>query len=141
MRSRWLAALLLAAPVAAQETEVVRERGEVPKVLSAEQARDVADRSLAWLVGAQNDDGSWGTGALDTTLEYGFSPETFYAWNMSANGIAVMALVHGDPTPERNEALLRAVDWLCTARISKRSSSGKASSCGMRSSWAAPKAR
>jgi len=106
----------------AQELEVVRERGDVPKTLSSEQARVVADRSLEYLLSTQNEDGSWGTGALDTPLEYGFSPETFYAWQMSAHGVGVLALLAAEESPERLETLKRAVHWLCTARMPKRGS-------------------
>lgn len=119
-----LLGVLLAGPALAQEpeVEVVRERGEVPSELTAEQARAVVDRSLAWLLETQNPDGSWGTGALDTTMEYGFSPETFYAWQLSAHGVGVLSLLAAEETAERNAALLRAVDWLCTTRVSKRGS-------------------
>ena len=106
----------------AEELEVVRERGDVPSTLTVEQARVVVDRSLAYLIEKQHENGSWGTGALDSTLEMGFSVETFYAWNLSAHGVAVLALLAAEETPERRATLERAIDWLCSARLPKRGS-------------------
>jgi len=123
-----LAATLLAATAPAQSTlvgqevQVVRERGEVPETLTAAQARSVVDRALDFLLASQHPDGSWGTGALDSGLEFGFSVETYYAWQVAAHAVAVQALLHAEETPERRAALERALEWLCTTRIPKRGS-------------------
>jgi len=114
--------LALAAAAPAQEVQVDRTRTEVPETLDAEAARAVLDRSLAWLVEGQNENGSWGTGALEGLLEYGFSVETFYDWQLAAGALAVTALSVGPETPQRRAALDRGVRWLCTARLPGRGS-------------------
>ena len=103
-------------------TQTLRSRPDVPETMSVDEARDALDRSLDWLVTTQLDDGSWGTSALDGILELGFSIETYYAWQVSSHGLATMALLEADETPERLIALERAVRWLCDTRLPKRGS-------------------
>jgi hypothetical protein len=104
------------------EIDVVRTPDEVPESLPPEQARVVLERALSSLLARQNADGSWGTGALDSTLELGYSIESFYDWNYAANALGVLALLECDETPERRAALERALDWLCSARLPGRGS-------------------
>jgi hypothetical protein len=95
---------------------------EVPETLDASAARASADRSLGWLVGSQNANGSWGLGSLDGLLEYGFSVESYYDWQLAASALAVLALGEADETPARRSALERGVQWLCTTRLPGRGS-------------------
>ena len=88
--------------------------------LSADDARTAHAKSLAWLVGAQNEDGSWGTGRIDSLLEHGFALESFYAWQMASSALADLALASAGDTPERRAALERGIAWLTTARLPKR---------------------
>ena len=126
LRSTLLGGLALFATGAlaarAQEIDVDRTPRAVPEVLDADAARVVADRAIAYLVEEQNEDGSWGTGALEGVMEYGFSVETFYDWHLAANALAVMALAECPETPERRAALERGVRWLCTTRMPGRGS-------------------
>ena len=117
----WAGASGLAGP-APQEVEVDRTPVEVPESLDADAARVVSDRALTYLVDRQNEDGSWGTGALDSTMEFGFSVETFYDWNLAANTLALLALAESPETPERRAALERGVRWLCSTRMPGRGS-------------------
>lgn len=125
----WIFAALAAVAVAdpavsgAPAQEVApRAPAEVPATLDASAARRASDRALAWLLGAQRADGSWGSGALDSTLELGYSVETYYDWNLAACALGVMALRAAPETPQRLEALERGVRWLCTTRLPARGS-------------------
>ena len=130
---RTLAALLAAAALAAParaaqepgarpEIDVVKERRPVPAELGVAEARAVADRALGFLVDTQNPDGSWGSGALESTLEMGFSVETYYAWQVASHGLAVLALLECEETPERRAALELALGWLADTRMPARGS-------------------
>lgn len=104
------------------EVRVVRKHELVPATMTAEEASVVNDRALAWLLRTQREDGAWGTGACENLAELGFSVETYYAWHVAANALAVMALMEAPETPERLEALERGLRWLCTTRIPLRGS-------------------
>ncbi|MHC4892296.1 MAG: prenyltransferase/squalene oxidase repeat-containing protein [Planctomycetota bacterium] len=94
----------------------------VPVEMDQAAAREALDRSLDFLVSTQLEDGSWGSGALEGLSEFGFSVETYYAWQVASHGIATMALLEADSTPEREAALEKAVGWLSGARMPKRGS-------------------
>ena len=55
---------------------------------------------LAWLASQQNPDGSWGDDA-PTLMELGFALNTFKAWRIASHGLACMALLEAEETPER----------------------------------------
>jgi hypothetical protein len=118
----WLALAAPAPAAAAQEAQPGHPFEEVPETLAPEAARASLERSLAWLVEAQNESGSWGTGALDGLLELGFSVESYYDWQVAACALAVMALAEAEETPARRAALERGVNWLCTTRLPARGS-------------------
>ncbi len=94
----------------------------VPLRLGREAAQEALDRSLEFLVETQHDDGSWGSGSLEGLAEFGFSVETYYAWQVASHGIATMALLECETTPERERALERAVGWLVSTRLPRRGS-------------------
>jgi hypothetical protein len=116
-RAAGVLALLVVSPLAAQHVDV-------PATLGRDEAREALGRSLAWLESNQNPDGSWATGALDGLLELGFSIESFYSWQVAANALACLALLHAPPpeTPVRRAALERGIAWLETTRPPKRGS-------------------
>lgn len=89
---------------------------------SREAAKRGADRAVDFLVRTQNPDGSWGSTSCETTLEMVFAVETHYAWAVAAHGLAVMALLGAEETPERRAALDKAVRWLCDCRMTQRGS-------------------
>ena len=107
---------------ARDEVQLATERGRVPETLDPEQARAVLDRALAFLVETQNEDGSWGSSVMEGGIEYGYSIESFYDWQMGAHALAVLALLECEQTPERRAALDGALDWLCTTRMPGRGS-------------------
>jgi len=110
-----LALPCLAGAAGAQHTEV-------PRTLAPAEGRVALVKGLDWLVAHQNEDGSWATGVLDGLLELGFSIETFYSWQVAANGLACMALLHAPETPARRQALERGLDWLGKTRVPQRGS-------------------
>ena len=113
-----LALLALGALAARSEAQHL----EVPRTLSPEEGRAALVKGLDWLVENQNEDGSWATGALDGVLELGFSVETFYSWQVAANGLACMALLDAPETPARRRALERGLEWLGATRVPQRGS-------------------
>jgi len=89
----------------------------------ADVARTSVSRAARWLVESQKPDGSWGAGSADSVQFLGFSPETFYAFKMGADGVACLALLSLDDAPERRAALERALGWMVQARVPRRGSS------------------
>ena len=110
------AALALGPPRRPQEVTPEHAFTEVPKTLDADR-RARRGRSLARVArGARRTpSGSWGIGSLDGLLEYGFSVESYYDWQLAASALAVLALAEA-PTRRRarRTALERGVQWLCT---------------------------
>ncbi|HIG12154.1 MAG: hypothetical protein ABGY71_10160 [bacterium] len=96
------------------------EDPELSRDLSPERAREALDKSLGYLLEEQHEDGSWGAGVPMDLRELGFAWDTFYAWNQASNAIVLMALLAAPPTQERELALERGLDWLCTTRLAHR---------------------
>ncbi len=123
-----LAAALLCALAPAQESapaaqeKELRSAPDVPETMTPAQARASLERSLRFITGSQNPDGSWGGSAPDSIMELGFSPETYYTWQMAAIELALMALMQCEETPERRASLERGMEWLCTTRLPARGS-------------------
>jgi hypothetical protein len=88
--------------------------------MTAKEARVSERRALAWLVGSQNKDGSFASPVIESVLEMGFAPESYYAWQMAATGLAIRALMAVEETPERRAALDAAARWFLTTRLPKR---------------------
>jgi len=116
------AALALAATqdAAGKQEHDIRPFADVPETMSADQARVSLGRSLAFITSSQNPDGSWCGSAPDSVMELGFSPETYYTWQLGAIELALMSLMECDETPERRAALERGMDWLCKTRMPAR---------------------
>jgi len=95
---------------------------DVPASVGPEAARAGLERGLGWLVEQQKPDGSWATGALEGSLELGFSVESFYDWQVAAGSLACLALRYAPETPERRRALERGLIWLDETRAPKRGS-------------------
>jgi hypothetical protein len=117
-------AALFATPARAQTVSVAKEKFEVPATMTADEARPALDRAIAWMLATQNDDGSWGAGVIDSLLQAGFSIETYYDWQVAAQGIACLALMQVEETPGVRGALERAVRWLSETRDPRRGSAG-----------------
>jgi hypothetical protein len=86
----------------------------------ADEARTSVKKAGEYLVKEQKPDGSWGTGAIDSVQFVGFSPETYYAFKMAANGLGFMAVASLEETPERRAVLDRSLEWLLATRDPKR---------------------
>ncbi len=112
---------LLATGSAAQTTPATPPAAPV-RLDSREAALAGVDHALAFFVRTQNPDGSWGSTSCETTNEMVFSVETLYAWSVAAHGLATMALLRAKETPERRQALDKAVRWICNCRMTTRGS-------------------
>jgi hypothetical protein len=119
MKRRRLALGLL---VAGLLGEAHAQHLDVPETLGRTEGGEALGRSLDWLLTSQNADGSWACGALDGLLELGFSIESFYAWQVAANALACLALLHAPETPALRTALERGICWLETTRPPQRGS-------------------
>ncbi len=105
---------------AAQQDEKSPQSFAAPATLSADDARTAVSRAAKFLQRSQNADGSWASGVMESVLEAEFSVESFYDWQMATVGLASMALMVLDENPEREAALEKALNWLCTSRLPKR---------------------
>ncbi len=80
------------------------------------------DAGVDFLLSTQNEDGSWASPAPGCLFELGFALESYYSWQIAAQGLACMALAAVPDTPARRKALERGVRDLCTTRMPKRDS-------------------
>jgi hypothetical protein len=125
-----MASLLLALVLIAQSSDVAppvvtpatveNPVAQAPETMSADEARSVLRRGVAWMLEHQNADGSWATEGQDTLQTSFFAVETHYAFQMAASAIACKALAAVEATPERVAALEKGVRWLCANRVPKR---------------------
>jgi len=109
-------ALLLQSP----EAQAPAAQKPASEVLGADEARSSIQRSSRWLVSNQHPDGSWGAGAMDSVQFTGFSIETYYDFQLAANGLAFCALAALEETPERRAALDKSLAWMLATRMPKR---------------------
>lgn len=115
-----LAAAFLAQDAAPKQEKEIRPATDVPETMTREQARTALDRSLAFITSSQNPDGSWCGSAPDSVMELGFSPETYYTWQLGAIELALMSLMECDETPERRASLEKGLRWFCTTHLPAR---------------------
>ena len=117
-----LSALLLAfAPITVQETAPqTPAKGQL--AVDADEARTRITRAVRWLAENQHEDGSWGTGAIDSVQFVGFSVETYYDFQLGANAVAFLALRAVERSEKNDAALQRSFQWLSTTRLPKRGS-------------------
>ena len=96
----------------------------VPPVepLSVAAARASRDRALTFLVSTQHDDGSWARSSIEGLHDSHYSVESYYAWQVAAQQLAILALLETPAETARDAALHRAVDWLLSARLPRRGS-------------------
>ncbi|MBI5864758.1 MAG: hypothetical protein HZB38_09665 [Planctomycetes bacterium] len=77
-------------------------------------AREAIAKGVAFLVGSQNEDGSWGgpRGAIWTfTGDVWSNPETHRVWKVATTGLAVIALARAE-LPQTREACERGAKYL-----------------------------
>lgn len=79
------------------------------------------DRGVAYLVGAQNKDGSWGSPASTLVDIYAPVPGSFPTFQVAATALAVAGLVEtGDGRPGAADAIRRGADFLLAHHAVKR---------------------
>jgi hypothetical protein len=116
-RSASRASLILAAVIAA----TAEVRAQIAGA-GADEARSSVRKAAEYLMHEQRPDGSWGSGAMDSVQFVNFSPETYYAFKMAANGLGFMALASIEETPAHRAALERSLEWLLTTPVARRGS-------------------
>ena len=94
----------------------------VPDRMGREAIQSTLDQALGWLVEAQNEDGSFGSGALEGVLEMGFAVETYSNWQYAAHGLALVALLEVPESEAVLEVLEKAIRWLDQRREPRRGS-------------------
>ncbi|MFT7679875.1 MAG: hypothetical protein ACI8QC_003880 [Planctomycetota bacterium] len=94
----------------------------VPELLSREDISEPLDRAVNFLVTSQRENGTWGSSGPESTLEMGFALETYYSWQLASQGLVCQALASVPETPEIRASLDKAIEYLCTARMSTRGS-------------------
>jgi hypothetical protein len=102
--------------------ELAARVAEVPETLGVAEARAALDRALAFLVGTQHADGSFGTPTIEGLWDAHYALESYYAWQYAGVALAAYALIVAPETLERRAACERALHWLCTTRFPKRPS-------------------
>ena len=112
-------AVVLALFAAPQESTPPAPR-PAPLAVDADQVRTRITRAVGWLTREQRSDGAWGHAANDSVQFTFFSVETYYAFQLAANGLGFLALASVDPSPEVDAALARSFEWLTTTRVPKR---------------------
>lgn len=115
-------ALVLALPLAAAAQDVPPGESQepVPETMTAEEARTSVRRAVDSLIAKQQKDGAYSSPVIESVLEAGFAIETYYAWQVSSQGLALRAMLVVEETPERRASLDRAARWFLTTRMPKR---------------------
>jgi len=116
------ALLFLGSAARAQELPLAEERSEPPSLMTADEARPALERCYSWLVSEQNEDGSWASPVIESIWEDNFALETYYAWQLASQGLAVKAMLAAEETPERRIALERGAAFLLDTRLPLRPS-------------------
>lgn len=108
-----LACALAASDAAAQVPSDPRAFGAAAVDLGPAAVRAAIDRGVAWVLGDQNVDGSWG-GPRNKTMTDGFANvETHHAWSVATTGLVVMALLEAAADAEKaRAAVARGCDYL-----------------------------
>jgi hypothetical protein len=82
---------------------------------------DAIDRGVAYLVSAQNKDGSWGSPASNLNDIYAPGPGSYYTFQVASTSLAASALLEcGDGRPGAEASLQRATDFLLAHHVVKR---------------------
>jgi len=116
-----LVALALVAPLQeAPARPTASTHGSTPMRVDADSVRTYVTRGAKWLRDSQHPDGSWGSGAIDSVQFTMFSPETYYCFQVGANGLGFLALLSIERTAETDAVVQRSFEWLATTRMPKR---------------------
>jgi hypothetical protein len=107
-------------PPAAAPQEPAASRPAAAVDTSDAAVRAAIARGVAFLVSAQNADGSWG-GTTNKTMTDSFAnAATHEAWTFATTGLCCSALLAHGGTPAAEAACDRAVDYLCARAELKR---------------------
>ncbi len=90
------------------------------ETLDPDAARTAVARGIGFLLAKQNADGSWGTSTPESLYELNYSNASFNAWKLAGGALSVQTLLMVEETPERRQALERAVEYLLEADRPKR---------------------
>jgi hypothetical protein len=104
-------AAAFAAPARAQSGEGVPRLAITSRPPGREAIAAAQQRAIAWLLGAQNGDGSWGSARNTTYHDVWPNFETHRGWTVATTGLVVMALVR-DGAERARPAAERGVDYV-----------------------------
>jgi hypothetical protein len=107
------------APVAPKQPALGRA-DEVPLTLDKAAAHANVERGLDWLLAAQREDGGWASPVCEGLTEMGFASESFFAWQLAAGALALVALSEVPETPTRRAALEKGARWLVSSELPRR---------------------
>ena len=119
---------VLAAPAVGQENPEPRfgAAGERAREVAGQASREEAvlgrDLALDYLVRAQNQDGSFASGAIEGVVDINYSVASFYDWQLATHALVLLALLKSPPNDDRAAALEKALDWFLDARKPRRGS-------------------
>lgn len=95
---------------------------DAPAELGVDAARTSIGKALQWIVANQRPDGAWASGSADSLQVTFFQSETHFAFQYAATALTARALLNAEETPERRKSLEKALEWLCTIPMPKRTS-------------------
>lgn len=79
---------------------------------SDEAVKEAIDRGVAFLLEAQNEDGSWGGVRNATFISRFANPATYRCWQVATTALAVQALLETGRGPDAESAVDRGLDYL-----------------------------
>ena len=116
-----LALGVIAGPAGAQPAAPTKPAQTPAEVIpAASEVHQAIERGVAFLLGEQLENGSWG-GVKNATFTSGFAnPATYHCWTVGTTALVVQSLFELSNTDESNRAIERGLDFLIANADLKR---------------------